>query len=126
MKPRFCGYRRFSAGYYIKLGHIGEALDRLGEFLYGLVGVAVLNALDDAVAYVPLEDDLPAFMQGGLGGIYLGEHILAGDILVDHLVNGLHLADYLFESPMKVRQIHALLHTKAPFLFPINDNNEDF
>ena len=49
-------------------------------------------------------------MKRTLGGIDLHEDVLAGNILINHAVDGLNLADDLFEAPVKIRRIHALLH----------------
>lgn len=91
-------------------GHAGEVLDRFCKLGDGGVGIAFGDAVAHAVLQVPFKDDLSCFMKGALGGIDLHEDVLAGDILVNHAVDGLNLADDLFEAPVKIRRIHALLH----------------
>ena len=90
--------------------HVGKPLHGLGEFLNGLVGVAVLDAVPHAVLDVTFQHDLPTLVQGGFGSVDLGENILAGDVLVHHAVNGLYLTDDLFQTAVQVVGIHALLH----------------
>ena len=58
----------------------------------------------------PSEHHLPAPVQRRFRGVDLGEHILAGHVLVHHAVDGLHLADYFLEPAMQVVGIHALPH----------------
>ena len=59
--------------------------------------------------------DLTGLVQGRLGGIDLGKDVFAGDILVDHAVNGLNLADNLFQSAVQILSIHALLHMQNQY-----------
>ena len=80
------------------LDHVCKSLDGLGEVGDGLVGVAVLDAVADTVVDVPFQNDLSDLVQGGLGGVDLGEDVLAGDVLIDHAVDGLHLSDNFFQA----------------------------
>ena len=74
------------------------------------IGITLRDAVAHAVLQVPFQDNLPHFMKRTLGGIDLHEDVLAGNILINHAVDGLNLADDLFEAPVKIRRIHALLH----------------
>ena len=80
------------------LDHVCKPLDGLGEVGDGLLGVAVLDAVADTVVDVPFQNDLSDLVQGGLGSIDLGEDVLAGDVLIDHAVDGLHLSDNFFQA----------------------------
>lgn len=60
------------------------------------------------------EDHLTDPVQGSLGGIYLGKHVLAGHVVVHHAVNGLDLADDLSEAPVQIGRVHALSHANLP------------
>src|SRR5699024_7110597 len=92
------------------LSHIGKPLHRLGKAGDGLVRVPVLDAVPDAVLDVSFQHHLAAPVQGGLGGVDLAEHVLAGNILVDHPVDGLDLADDLFQPTVQVIRVHTLSH----------------
>ena len=72
------------------------------EALDGLISVPMLNAVPDAVLDVAFQNHLTGLVQGRLGGIDLGKNVFAGDILVDHAVNGLNLADNLFQSAVQI------------------------
>ena len=91
--------------------HVREALHGLREVFNRLIGVAVLDPVAHAMLDVPLEHDLAAAVQGGFGGVDLREHVLTRDILVDHPVDGLHLADDLFESAVQIFRVHTLSHS---------------
>ena len=93
--------------------HVGKALHCLGETGYGLLRVPVLNAVAHAVTDVPFQHYLAHPVQGGFGSIDLGEDVFTGHVLVDHAVYGLYLAQNLFEAPVEIGRIHALLHEKS-------------
>ena len=84
------------------LFHIREPFHRLGEALDSLIRVPVLDAVPDAVLDVAFQNHLTGLVQGRLGGIDLGKDVFAGDILVDHAVDGLNLANNLFQSAMQI------------------------
>ena len=79
-----------------KSGHIRETFYCFCEIFNGLVRIAMLNAITDTVFDMSLQNHLAAAMQRRLRGIDLGQDILAGNILIDHAVNGLHLTDDFF------------------------------
>ena len=93
--------------------HVRKALDRLRKVLDRFVRVAVLDAVTHAVLDVPLENDLAAAVQRGLGRIDLRKNILAGNVLVHHAVDGLHLTDDLFEPTVQIVGVHTLFHRLA-------------
>ena len=70
----------------------------------------MLDAVAHAVLDVPLENDLAAAVQRGFGRIDLRKNILAGDVLVHHAVDGLHLTDDLFEPTVQIVGVHTLSH----------------
>lgn len=76
-------------------GHAGEVLNRFCKLGDGCIGIALGDAVAHAVLQVPFKDDLSCLMKSALGGINLHEDVLAGDILVNHAVDGLNLADDL-------------------------------
>ena len=84
--------------------------DGFRKFGHGRIGIALSDAVAHAVLKMAFEDNLANLVKGAFGCIDLHEDVLAGDILVDHAVDGLHLTDDLFEAPVKIRRIHALLH----------------
>ena len=90
--------------------HVRKALDRLRKVLDRFVRVAVLDAVAHAVLDVSLKHDLAAAVQRGFGRIDLRKNILAGDVLVHHAVNGLHLTDDLFEPAVQIVGVHTLFH----------------
>ena len=59
--------------------------------------------------------DLSGLVKSRLGGVDLGEDVLAGHIFVDHAVDGLHLADDLFQTPVQIVCVHTLSHKNPPF-----------
>jgi hypothetical protein len=65
-----------------------------GKIGYGLVGVAVFDAFFNAMAEVAFQNNLSGFMDGLFDGVYLNKNVLAGDILVNHLVYCLNLSQY--------------------------------
>ena len=73
----------------------------------------MLDAVPDTVLDVSLQHHLAAAVKGGFRRVDLGQHILAGDVLVDHPVNGLYLADDLFQPAVQVVRVHALLHCRS-------------
>ena len=103
-------YAWFSPVY---LAHIREALDGFGEIFDRFIRVAVLDAVADAVLDVALEHDLAAAVQRRFGRVELRKNVLAGDVLVDHAVDGLHLTDDFFEPAVQIFRVHALSHCKA-------------
>ena len=94
----------FFASYHLLGANRREAapLDALRQTRYSLVGIAVLDAIPDAVLDVAFQHHLPALVQGRFGRVDLGEDVLTGHILVDHPVNGLHLPNDLLQPTMQV------------------------
>ena len=78
-----------------KNSNIGKSFDRFGEILYGLIRVPVLNAISDTVLNMALQHHLTGLMQGRFRCVDLRQNIFTGNILIDHPVDGLHLADDL-------------------------------
>ena len=74
----------------------------------------MLDAVPDAVLQVALQHHLARLVQGGFGGVDLGQHVLAGHILVHHAVDGLDLADDLAQAAVEVVGIHTLSHRGSP------------
>ena len=62
----------------------------------------MLDAVPDAVLDVAFQNHLTGLVQGRFGGVDLGENVFTGDILVDHAVDGLDLADDLFQSAVQI------------------------
>ena len=62
------------------------------------------------------QHDLSAAVQGGLRCVDLRKNVLAGHVLVDHAVDGLHLPDDLLQPAVQIVGIHALLHCAATLL----------
>ena len=61
----------------------------------------------------PSSTTLPQPLQGGLGGVDLGQDVLAGHVLVHHPVDGLHLPDDLFQPAVQVFGVHTLFHVQS-------------
>ena len=78
-----------------RLLHVCESFYSLRKTFYCLVGVAMFDAVEDAVPDMSFEDDLAAAVQGGLGGVDLREDVLAGNVFIYHAVDRLDLADDL-------------------------------
>lgn len=104
-----------------RLLHVGEALDRGGKAFKRLIHIAVGDAVADAVLDVSFEHDFAAAVECGFRRVDLGEDVLAGDVLVDHPVNGLYLPDDLFQSAVQIVRVHALPHRVSP-AFPLPDH----
>ena len=77
-----------------KSAHVGKSPDCLGKAFDGLVGVAMLCAVTDAVLDMTLENHLSAAVKCGLGCVYLSRYVLAWNVLIYHSVYSLHLSDY--------------------------------
>ena len=73
------------------------------------------DAVFNAVAEMTFQNNLAAAVQRRLRGVDLGEDILAGDVLIDHAVDGLNLTDDFLESAVKVVGIHARTHRGFPY-----------
>lgn len=89
---------------------VGKSFHCLGEFGNGLIGIAVLDAVADAMAYMSFQNNLACPVQGRLGGVNLREDVLAGNILVYHAVYSLDLSYDFVEAAVQVSLIHALFH----------------
>ena len=87
-----------------------ELFDDLREFGDGLLRVSVLDPVADAVLNMPFHDDLTDLVNGALDGVHLHDDVFAGDVLIDHAVDGRDLSRNLLEPPVEVLRIHALLH----------------
>ena len=101
----------------VRSTHIGKALDRLCEILDRFIGIAMLYSVLDAMSYMPLKNDLSAFMKSGFRGVELRKDILARNVLVDHSVYSLYLSYNFSESAMQIFGIHTLLHMQTQPLF---------
>ena len=88
-------------------------LDRLGELRDRFIGIPMLNAFPDTVVQMALQNHLANLVQGAFYRVYLYQDILAGNILVDHFVNGLYLSRDFIEPSVKVVRIHALTHLRT-------------
>ena len=74
----------------------------LNEIADRIFGVAVLYAAAHTVPEVSLEYYLPDLMQRVLRRVDLDEDILAGYVLVDHPLDGVHLSGDLPQPQMQV------------------------
>ena len=90
--------------------HIGESFDGLCK-IGDLLGVAPFNRFSDAVVDVTLQNDLTCLVQRRFCGVYLRNNILAGNVLVYHAVNGIHLTDYFFQPSVQIICVHTVLHS---------------
>ena len=70
----------------------------------------MLQAIPDTVLDMPFQYHLACLVEGRLGGVDLGLNIFTRDVLVDHPVNGLYLADDLFQPAVQVICVHTLPH----------------
>ena len=91
--------------------HIGESFDSLCK-IGDLLGVAPFNRFSDAVVDVTLQNDLTCLVQRRFCGVYLRKNILAGNVLVYHAVNGIHLTDYFFQPSVQIICVHTVLHSR--------------
>ena len=62
------------------------------------------------VTDVTFQYDLAAFMQSRFSSVDLGQDVLAGNILLDHFIDGVDLSGYFGQPPVKILKIHALSH----------------
>ena len=56
----------------------------------------MFNAIADAVLDMSFQNHLAAAMQRRFRCVQLGKNILTGNILINHFIDGPHLADDLF------------------------------
>ena len=89
---------------------IGELLG-IGMIVFGAVKVAGYLSRD--LFRLAFQYDLAHPVQGALDRVDLDEDVLAGHVLVDHLVDGLQLAHELLHPAVQVLRIHALSHTSS-------------
>jgi hypothetical protein len=92
------------------LSHIRKPLYGLGKILYRLIYIPVLNAVPDTVLDMALQNDLSNLMESRFGCIDLREHILTGNVLVYHAVDGLNLPDDFFQPAVQIVCVHTLSH----------------
>ena len=78
------------------LAHIGKTFYCFRKALDGLICITMFNAIADTMFDMAFQHYFSAAVEGRFGSVDLGEHILAGNVLVNHTVNGLYLADYFF------------------------------
>ena len=107
----------------LKPHYIGETESRIGEYCASLIqdGDTLqlgIGAIPDAVLQMALQHHLPRPVQGRFGRVDLGKNVLAGYVFVHHAVDGLHLADDLFQAAVQIRRIHTLLHKIRALLSP--------
>ena len=107
--------KEVSEKHSLPLIHIGKSLHGFCEVGDGLIWIAVLQPVFDAVHNVPLQNHLAAAMQSGFGGIDLSQNVLAGHILVDHPVDGLHLTHDFLYAPVEILGIHTLFHSHSSY-----------
>ena len=82
----------------VLLFHVGEALNGLGEFFDGGIGVPVLDAVAHAVLDVSFQHHLAHAVQGRLAGVDLCEYVLTGNVLINHAIHSLYLTDDFFQT----------------------------
>ena len=82
----------------VLLFHVGEALNGLGEFFDGGIGVPVLDAVAHAVLDVSFQHHLAHSVQGRLAGVDLCEYVLTGNVLINHAIHSLYLTDDFFQT----------------------------
>ena len=73
--------------------YIGKPLHRFCKALDGFVCISVFDAVAHTVLDMAFQHNLPALMQGRFRRVDLGKDILAGNVLIHHAVDGLHLPD---------------------------------
>ena len=101
---------------------ICKAFYRFSEAIDSLVRVAMLDPVAHTVLDMTLEHHLPYPVQRRFRGVYLCEHIFAGDVLVNHAVYSLNLPDYFFQSAVQVFRIHTLPHRASSEITRIHNN----
>ncbi len=102
-----------------KSAHVGKSPDRLGKAFDGLVGVAMLYAVTDAVLDMTLENHLSAAVKCGLGCVYLSRYVLAWNVLIYHSVYSLHLSDYFLSLRCRFSEsIHCFIQI-SPFSYAV-------
>src|SRR5699024_4778505 len=70
----------------------------------------MFNAVPDTMSDMSLQHNLTCLIERGFRSIYLRKDILAGDIFIDHPVDGLDLSYDLCKPAVQVRGIHTLFH----------------
>ena len=91
--------------------HIGKSFHGLRKICNVFFCLSVLYTVAHTVPDMPFQHDLSATMQRGFGGVELRGDILAGYVLIDHPVNGLHLSDDFFQSAVQIICVHTLPHS---------------
>ena len=91
-------------------GFVAEVLKGFGEFGDGFIGIPVFDTVADAVFEVSFENDLSEFVKGAFGGVDLNQDLFAGDVSVDHFIDGIELSDNLVHSAVQIFRIHTLTH----------------
>ena len=76
----------------------------------------MFDPVADTVFEVAFKHHFSGFVEGGLCGVYLGEDILAGNVLVNHPVDGLDLSDDFCKPAVQVCGVHTLFHNSASIL----------
>ena len=79
-------------------GHAGKMFDRSREVFNGLFRITMFDALADTVIQMSFQNQLSHLMQSGFDGIDLDQNIRTGNILIDHLIDGVELSLYLIQS----------------------------
>jgi hypothetical protein len=87
-----------------------KLIEHFREGLYGFIGIAVGNAVLDAMVHVADQDDLTDLVYGTLHRVDLDEDILARYILVYHTVEGGDLTGDPVQTFMQVFGVHTLFH----------------
>ena len=94
--------------------HIGKSFHGLRKICNVFFCVSVLYTVAHTVPDMPFQYDLSATMQRGFGGVELRGDILAGYVLIDHPVNGLHLSDDFFNLRCR---LSASIHCRIVLAF---------
>ncbi len=63
-------------------------------------GIPVFKPVKNTVMEMSLQYNLPDPVESRLGRIHLGQHVLTGNICINHTVNCLHLSDNFFQASM--------------------------
>ena len=92
------------------ISDLGVLLEDLCELGQGLLGIAVLDTVLDAMVDVPHKYDLTDLVYRTLDRINLNEYLLAGYILVYEPLEARYLPGNPLQAPVKIVGIHALLH----------------
>jgi hypothetical protein len=94
----------------LKLSHSRKMLNGFGKFGDGPFCVPMLDAFSNTMIQMTLQNHLSGFMQSPFGRIHLYQYILAGDILVNRLVNRFELPYDFVRPSVQIIRVHTLAH----------------